>query len=157
MVGMLAEGLQGRDVPIEVINRWPQVVEERLVRLGIPVQNIQKVGDDDCIAKWTTAEVERLAADAVTKIKNDAALTGEVLMFADGQRVDRFRSFELPDKPSEPLVLHVNPVNLQLVKPVMYRRMTPSDVRAAGRSQASTTLSTAARSTRPSRSRPTRR
>jgi hypothetical protein len=126
IIGMLSEGLRGREVQIEVVDPSADVVAERLVRLGASANQIRQTSGDDCIVEWTTAEVKRLAAEAVKALRNDSKLTDQVvLIFADGQRVDRFRRLEPPNDPSEPLILHVNPENLPLTKPVMYSDLQP--------------------------------
>jgi len=119
-IGMLSDGLEGREVQIEIVNPAAGVVAERLVRLGISAKHIRQISGDGCIEEWTTAEVRRLAVDEVKALRNDSKLTNEVLMFADGTRVDRFRRAEPPSDPLGPLILHVNPENLPLTKPVMY-------------------------------------
>jgi hypothetical protein len=90
VMGMLSEGLQGRDVLVEVVNPYPDEVVARLARLGVPEGAITPITGDDCIARWSTAEVERLARQAVEALKQDEKLTGEVLMFSAGPRQERF-------------------------------------------------------------------
>ncbi len=125
VTGMVSEALQQSKVRVEVINLCPWVVQERLVRLGLVAETIHPVSGDDCIAEWTRTEVSRLAVEAVTALRTEPALDGEVLMFADGPRAERFRNFKAPEDPSEPLILYVNASEVQLTKPVMYRDLQP--------------------------------
>jgi hypothetical protein len=120
VMGMLTEGLQGRDVRIEVVNPHPAEVIARLVRLGVPASAISSINGEDCIARWSAAEVKRLACQAVEALKIDARLTGEVLMFSAGPRVERFNRLDLCAGPSTPLTLHVVPEGQQCAKPLMY-------------------------------------
>jgi hypothetical protein len=120
VMGMLTEGLQGRDVRVEVVNPRPDEVIARLVRLGVPAGAISSINGKDCIARWSAAEVKRLARRAVEALKSDARLTGEVLMFSAGPRMERFNRLDRPVDPSSPLTLHVVPRGQQCAKPVMY-------------------------------------
>lgn len=120
VMGMLTEGLQGRAVRIEVVNPRPDAVIARLLRLGVPAGTISSIKGEDCIARWSAAEVRRLARHAVEALKSDARLTGEVLMFACGPRVERFDRLDTPTDPSSPLTLHVVPKGQQCTKPLMY-------------------------------------
>ena len=92
----------------------------RLVRLGVPAGAISSINGTDCIARWSAAEVERLAHQALDALKSDPRLTGEVLMFSSGPRVERFNRLDPPDGPSSQLTLHVVPKGQQCAKPLMY-------------------------------------
>lgn len=120
VTGMLAEGLQGRNARVEVVNPCPDEVKARLVRLGVPAGAISSINGEACIARWSAAEVKRLARQAVEALKRDARLTGEVLMFSAGPRIDRFNRFDPPADRSSPLILHVVPIGQQCARPVMY-------------------------------------
>jgi hypothetical protein len=123
VTGMLAEALMGRDVLVEVVNRCPTPVVDRLDRLGVPKSLVSVTDGDNCIAKWTSAEVSRLSALAVGAIRFDQRLTGEVLVYGDAPRVDRFRSYSAPDGRDGQLVLHMDPhtdpSGLQNTRPVL--------------------------------------
>jgi hypothetical protein len=120
VLGMLTEGLQGRNVRVEVVNPCPDKVKARLMRLGVPESAISPMDGQDCIARWSAAEVKRLARQAVEALKRDARLTGEVLVFSAGPRVDRICRLDPPANASFPLTLHAVPIGQQCVKPVMY-------------------------------------
>jgi hypothetical protein len=126
VMGMLSEGLQGRDVRVEVVNPCPDKVVARLERLGVPADAIAPINGKDCIARWSAAEVKRLARQAINSLKSDPRLTGEVVMFSAGPRVDRFNRLDPPADVSSPLTLHVVPNGQTCVRPVMY-----SDLRDA--------------------------
>ena len=123
--GMLSAGFGARGVAVEVVDPYPDAVLARLERLGVPRDAIEVIDGLDCVARWTAAEVKRLAIRATEGLRNDADLTGEELMFADGPRVDRFRSVETPEDPSKPLILRVNSRNVQLTKPAMFADLAP--------------------------------
>ena len=91
-----------------------------LARLGVPDGAITTTTGDDCVARWSAAEVERLAHQAVEALKHDARLTGEVLMFSAGPRQERFNRLDPPVNGSSPLTLHVVPNGQQCIKPLMY-------------------------------------
>jgi hypothetical protein len=121
VMGMLTEGLQGRDVRIEVVNPRSDEVMARLVRLGVPASAISSINGTDCISCWSATEVERLAHQAIEALKSDPRLTGEVLMFSASARVERFNRLDRPDAPSSHvLTLHVVPKGQQCAKPLMY-------------------------------------
>jgi hypothetical protein len=108
VMGMLSEGLQGRDVQVDVVNPHPADVIARLVRLGIPASAISVFEERDCIASWSATEVKRLARQAVNALKSDAKLTGEIVMFSAGPRIERFSRLDISSDSSN-VVLHVVP------------------------------------------------
>ena len=127
VIGMLTEGLQGRDIQVEVVNHpCPDEVTARLVRLGVPESAISSIDGKDCISRWSATEVKRLARQAVEALKRDARLAGEVLVFSAGPRVERINRLDPPANASSPLTLHVVPPGQQCVKPVMH-----NDLRSA--------------------------
>jgi len=132
IIGMLSDALLGRNVRVQIVNPCPSAVESRLVRLGIPANNIEHIDGDDCIARWTESEVERLATEAVAALRSDATLTGKELMFVDGPRVDRFDRFDTGEGISAPVTLHVNPVGQQLTNPLLYEGVRDALASAMG-------------------------
>jgi hypothetical protein len=120
VMGMLTEGLQGREVRIEIVNPRSDEVMARLLRLGVPAGAISSINGEDCIARWSAAEVKRLARQAVEALKSDPRLTDEVLMFSTSPRVERFNRLDSADDPTSPLTLHVVPKGQQCAKPLMY-------------------------------------
>ena len=77
--GMLADALRGSGTVVEVVDRAPNSVLERLVRLGI--EGVPGVaGADDCIARWVTGEGDALAQRAVDALRH-AELTGDELLY----------------------------------------------------------------------------
>lgn len=124
VMGMLTESLQGRDVRVEIVNPFPDEVRARLERLGVPESAISVIAGHDCIARWTEAEVRRLAREAVVALKKDVRLVGEVLMFSAGPREERFSSLDEPEASSS-ITLHVVPNGQQCVRPMMYTDLQP--------------------------------
>lgn len=61
-----------------------------------------------------------MAATEVDALLSDPSIEGEVLIFPAGGRDDRFRRVTRPEGAAGPVVLELNPVGRQLVKPVMY-------------------------------------
>jgi len=125
LIGMLSDGLQGREVSIEIVNPCPGEVTAQLVRLGISTASMSTVSGQDCVACWTTAKVTRLASNAVEAIRCDPTITGDEVVWADGRRAERLLSrIDQPSDGLTPLVLHMNPRGQQLSNPLRY-----SDVR----------------------------
>lgn len=125
IMGLLSDGIQGRDVKIEIVNLSPSVVEQRLIRLGAASDQIGCVCGQNCIAQWTTSEVKRLAKEAVIALRHQEDLTGEVLMFASGSRSERFRGIETATDPTSPIILHLNSPGTQLANPKMFAELLP--------------------------------
>jgi hypothetical protein len=122
VVGMLAEGIRGRDVQIEVVNPQPAEVVGRLVRLGVSPTAVSVTDGTECVARWSSNEVSRLAAATVQAIKTDDKLLAEpeVLRFSAGPRQDRFNACDAPESGCSPVTLHVVPAGQQSTKPLMY-------------------------------------
>ncbi|MGO8871420.1 MAG: hypothetical protein ACLQPH_08455 [Acidimicrobiales bacterium] len=60
----------------------------------MPAGAISSINGEECIARWSAAEVKRLARQAVEALKSDARLTGEVLVFYTSPRVERFNQLD---------------------------------------------------------------
>jgi hypothetical protein len=87
--GMLADALAGRTVQIDVVNRSPDPVAERLVALGVPASNIRQTPGDDAIARYTDGiehEAGLLAAEQL-KAMNDSRLLMVATSFGQAGRV----------------------------------------------------------------------
>ena len=122
VVGMLAEGIRDRDVQIEVVNPRPEEVVERLLRLGVPRDAMSINDGAECVARWSSNEVSRLARGAAQAIRADDKLAadGEVLMFSAGPRQDRFSNCDAVDVGGSSVTLHVVPVGQQSAKPLKF-------------------------------------
>ncbi|HUX86332.1 MAG TPA: hypothetical protein VMW65_04970, partial [Chloroflexota bacterium] len=112
-------------VKIEIVNPSPSIVEQRLIRLGAASDQIDCICGQSCIAEWTTAEVERLARKTVISLRERDDLNGEVLMFASGPRVERFRGLEAANDPTSAAILDLNSPGLQLANPRMFAELRP--------------------------------
>ncbi|MGH9089757.1 MAG: hypothetical protein ACRDZR_00010 [Acidimicrobiales bacterium] len=121
MMGMLAEGLEGRRVQIEVVNTQASDVEDRLIRLGIARESISKIAGDDCVAEWTAKEVSRLTYMATDSMRTSADLTEEDLIFLDDPRQERMVRVDGPDASHDSVVLYLNPQGQQLTRPMQVK------------------------------------
>lgn len=125
IIGLFSDGIQGRDVKIEIVNPAPSIVEQRLIRLGASPDEIECICGDHCIDDWTTREVDRLSRQTAVKLRNRTDLGGEILMFSSGPRVERFRSLEAPANPASPIIMHLGSPHLQLANPRMFAELRP--------------------------------
>ena len=119
--GMMSSELEDRSVRIQVVNPNSSVVESRLLRLGIPVNQIESIGGDDCIAHWTEREIVRLSADVVESLRGNRSLTGDEILFVDGPRTCRVDSFKFEAQHPSRIALHCNPEDQHLTNPLLFK------------------------------------
>ena len=83
--GIVSEALVGGDVAIEVVDREPVRVVERLKRLGVPKGVIKDpCSGDDCVQLWVERERDILATGVVKGLRG---LGGEELLLAGNRAV----------------------------------------------------------------------
>jgi hypothetical protein len=104
--GLLSEGLGVREVAIEIVNPKACQVRRRLMRLGVPEENISIVDGSDCVERWVTDEVARACHAMVSDLRSDRVLTGRERMYVDSPRVGGVVRVE---RVNESVVLHLDP------------------------------------------------
>lgn len=125
MIGMLSDGIGGRQVKVEIVNPRPVEVRDRLIRLGIASQSISITGGRQCVANWTASQVRAMTIAAVQALKEEPLLSQDSVLFGDGPYLGRFNKIRSDRRRPERVVVTLSRQEIHNVNPIKGPQLAP--------------------------------